>query len=132
MASRGLAAGNVDLEGAQSGRKRSRLETKEFGSTARTIDSTFSASKRVQQVRAFAIPPLALGQNRVIRVDARRGEERRHCGRNAGECEIQSESLAFREDDSAFDDVLQFSDVARPFVSLKAFTVLLRQTQRRN
>src|SRR5262249_42544015 len=127
-----LAAWNVDLEGAQSRRERRRLQTKEFGCAARTIDSTFSASKRVQQVSAFAIAPLALGQYRVIRVDARRGEERHHRGRNAGECEIEPESLAFRKDDSAFDDVLQFSDVAWPFVSLKSFTVLLRQTQRRN
>ena len=127
-----LAAWNVDLQGAQSRRQRRWLQTKEFGCAFRAIDSTFSASKGVQQVSAFAVAPLALGQNRVIRVDARRGEERRDRGRNAGECEIEPESLAFRKDDSAFNDVLQFSDVARPFVSLKSFTILLRQTQRRN
>src|SRR4029453_11378946 len=112
--------------------ERRRLQTKQFGCAARTIDSTFRASKRVYEVSAFAVAPLALGQNRVIRVAARRGEKRRHGGRDAGECEIEPESLAFRKDDSTFDDVLQFSDVARPFVSLKSFTVLLRQTQRRN
>ena len=127
-----LAAWNVDLEGAQSRRESRRLKTKEFGGTARAINSTFGASKRFQQVGAFAVAPLALGQNRIIRVDGRRTQERHHGARKAGKRKLELESLPFREDDSSFDDVLQFSDVARPFISLQSFTVVPRQAQRRN
>src|SRR5690242_5961297 len=109
-----------DLENPQTRCKGRWIDTKELGGAALTIDAPVGALQRLHQIGTLAISELPVRQNNSWHVGARGC-----CSDQIRERDIEPQSDTFGQNDSAFDDVVQLSDIARPAVLLEQSGVCL-------
>ena len=112
--------GAAEFEGFDAGAEGGRFEAEEFGGSAGAFKTPGGFFEDDEEVVAFALPDFVIGEAfEGVGWSRRSGclRGRREFGFGGGEIELKE--AAASENDGAFDDVTQFTDIAGPIVGLQ-------------